>query len=60
MAVAAILAAAAIWWLMAEPVASPVLWAFDKVHNHGVEEADLPGIAAMLLAAWLGLRGVAA
>jgi hypothetical protein len=58
MVMAGMLAAVAAWWLLAEPVASPILWAFDKVHNHGVQEADLPGIAAMLLSAWLGLRGL--
>jgi hypothetical protein len=57
---AAALAVVAGWWLLAEPVASPVLWAFDRVDNHGVQEADLPGIAGLLLAGWLWCRGLGA
>jgi hypothetical protein len=55
---AAALAVLAGWWLLAEPVASPVLWTFDRIDNHGVQEADLPGIAGLLLAGWLCCRGL--
>jgi hypothetical protein len=57
---AAALAVLAGWWLLAEPVESPVLWTFDRINDHGVQEADLPGIAGLMLAAWLGLRGLGA
>lgn len=57
---AALLAAVAAWWLLAEPVESPIVWTFDQVHDHGVQEADLPGIAGLLLAALVGLRGLGA
>jgi hypothetical protein len=57
-AAAVALAAVAAWWLVAEPVGSRVLWSFDPQHNHGVEYADLPGLAGILASGWLGLRGL--
>ena len=59
MAVAVVVAAVACWWLFAEPVESSTLWVLDEAHNHGLEVADVPALAALVGAAWLGLGGFA-
>ena len=58
--VAVVLGVGGVWWLLAEPVQSRLVWHLDEVHNHGLEVADLVGVTAMLAAAWLGLRGLSA
>jgi hypothetical protein len=55
---ACVLAAVSAWWLFAEPVHSAVLWTIDSRGNHGLQAADIPGLAAMGLALMLGLRGL--
>jgi hypothetical protein len=55
---AAVLAAVSGWWLLAEPVHSAVLWTIDRLGNHGLQAADVPGLLALGLAVPLGARGV--